>query len=156
VHYRYFRGGSKAAWEEEHQFKEQWADCVIYQFYLNADSADDGFNGIVPIRLPSLGSEGDDDAISQAQQEFIDQRVSTEAEGGVVSLPERERSAAIVTRIADNRNRLGQYLRQFNRKTCDSFAKFVKNYDWTLDELEEYYKKSIEATRQVTGAFPDR
>jgi hypothetical protein len=150
VHYRYFRGGSKAAWREEHEWKEIWADCWIYRIRMGGKFDVEGR----PLNLPNIDNRGNPGLISRAQSEFIASGLSTDA-GSTVALPGPEVVKTIDGRISNHRKEISDYLRNtFNLAYCNSLGKWARNYDWNLDELEEYYFKSLNATKGLLAGFP--
>jgi hypothetical protein len=149
VHYKYFRGGSRAAWVEEHEKKEQWADCWIYQIVMNGafDKEDR------PLNLPRIENRGNSALISEAQGKFIASGLSTDR-GGRVTLPKRESVVEVDERLLETERAVQTYLGDFDAQHCRALEKWAVNYAWTLDELEEYYGKSLDATRKVLTDFP--
>lgn len=148
VHYRFFRGGSKAAWKEEHQIKEAWADCMIYIIQMKGQFDNNG----KPKNLPPVENRGHADLISHAQDRFIQSGLSTEKDE-IITI-EQESVAAIEKRLRDAEADSKTYLAEFDLPTCLSFDKYVLNYNWTLDELEEYYTKSVDKTKDIVKRFP--
>lgn len=149
VHYRYFRGGSRSTWVEEHQKKEQWADCMIYLIKLNGKFNDQGH----PLNLPNIENKANSPLVSEGQKIFMASGLSVDSDENI-TLPKRETSAEIESRLSGTKAAIRDYLNNFDKWHCQGFAKYVKNYDWTLDELEEYYKKSLDITRNVVLEFP--
>ena len=149
VHYRFFRGGSKAAWKEEHQIKEAWADCMIYIGKMNGEF--DEKTG-KPKHLPPIENHGNAQVIAQAQERFIQSGFSTDKDQQVTIT--QETVAAIEQRMREAEADSKTYLGEFDWQTCKSFRRYVLNYDWTLDELDEYYTKAVNRTKDVAKKFP--
>jgi hypothetical protein len=149
VHYKYFRGGSRAHWVEEHQYKEQWADCWIYQIKLGGKFDRQGR----PLNLPNIKNQGDARLISEAQQMFISSGLSVDR-GGTAGLPKRETPVEIQKRLSAAEAVIRDYLANFDKWHCDALEGWVANYDWTLDELQHYYDQSLEVTRNLLTKFP--
>lgn len=149
VHYAYFRGGSRAAWVEEHQYKENWADCWIYRIKLNGTFDERGR----PLNLPIIQNIGNATLISKAQADFVASGRSTDSDQ-MVTLPKTETEQEIQTRMSDAEKETREYLDDFDETKCDALAKYAKNYAWTLDELKDYYSKSLNETSSTLRAHP--
>ena len=133
---------------EEHQIKEAWADCMIYISKMNGKFDGNG----KPQNLPPVENHGHAGLISQAQDRFIQSGFSTEKDKKITI--EQETVAAIEKRLRDAEADTKTYLDEFDFPTCMSFSKYVQNYDWTLDELEEYYTKAVDKTKDIVKRFP--
>lgn len=148
VHYRFFRGGSKAAWKEEHQIKEAWADCMIYIGKMDGQFDESG----KPKNLPPIQNRGNAALIAEAQDRFIQSGLSTEKDQTVTI--DRETVAAIEQRMQGAEADSIAYLADFDQRKCLSYGRYVLNYDWTLDELDEYYMKAVKRTKDIVAKFP--
>lgn len=149
VHYRYFRGGSRAAWVEEHKYKEEWADCWIFQIKMNGKFDGKGR----PLDMPNILNDGNGGLISKAQENFRKSNRSTHSVRQE-TLPKQETISEIRTRLKRALREYNQYLSNFNKERCESLAKYAINYDWTLDELEERYSLSLAATHRTMDSHP--
>lgn len=155
VHYRYFRGGSIPNWIEEHRYKEQWADCLVYQLAVYRGGAgDDGFDKDGrPLKLPLVENRGNAKLIARAQQEFVASGLSTDLDEQVTIQPEDV--GQITKRMGDHQAAIRKYLRGVSRAHCDQFKRLARRYNWNTAELREYYERSLAATRQILQAFPE-
>lgn len=147
VHYDYFRGGSKAAWKEEHQDKEIWADCWIFQQKIGMFDSDGNPQG-----LPEIHNTGQPEIIAAAQQVFR-KTGSSLASHEKLALP-MESVADIRQRILETEQMSIKYLADFSERLCIEKERWALNYDWTLDKLQDAYEKALKATKQVKEKFP--
>ncbi len=149
VHYAYFRGGSRTAWLEEHQYKEEWADCWIYRLYMSGIFDNQG-----RARLPAIVNQGNASLIAAAQAEFVRSKVSLDPSGRTF-LPKVESESEVQSRFADGERDIRSYFNDFSAVRCRWLQSvYRENYDWTQDDLEDYYKRAVRATRQRRSQFP--
>lgn len=150
VHWDYFRGGSRAAWVEEHEYKEHWADCWIYTLRIAGTYNE---QGEVSTEYPLLTEQVDIGAISQSQAEAVTQGLSVDADGQR-TLSKVESTNEIRSRLAQARSTFKSYLSKVSASRCRWLKeKYARNYNWTLNQLETYYKASVAATREVLRRF---
>lgn len=157
VHYAYFRGGSFPSWTQEHQYKEQWADCIVYQTVTyRTTSSDDGFepngNGR-PKGLPRVAVMGHAEAIHKAQKEFVASGYSVD--DSLHTTIRAQDPSAIVKDITDYQPEIDTYLGKINREYCRQYQRLARRYNWTAREARGFYDRSLAATKQILTAYPE-
>jgi hypothetical protein len=147
VHYEFFRGGSVAAWKEEHQYKELWSDCWIFQNKIG--KFDDKGR---PQNLPKIKNIGDSKLIELAEVAF--RKTGKSLDRYTKTYLPIESAAEISGRLQWGEKESLKYFSKFSERGCLDMNRWAVNYNWHQDKLEDAYKNALKATIQVKKKFP--
>lgn len=154
VHWAFFPGGTYKLWRQ-HEPKENWADCVIYERILGGKfSEDEG----AATDLPYVDNNGDAGVIRFAQQDFIknpnNRQYSVNRDPPRTTLPRDETEQEIQGRIGDFRARIASDLQGINRRNCKDLNDTAMDEKWSAADVEKHFRAAVDAVKRIYSAHP--